>query len=415
MDAVLKRSSGYLTSRKSGNPSYPQKEEKRIQQAEEHSYSTARSECPSSPRGRRCVQSAAAASLDTLEERNSSTDTATEGNSSTDTAAEENSSTDTAEENELTTIPEPLTSLFDASSCSLEEADLSELCKIKYMMYKSQHNEQHFINLERMTRQQADNPIWQGHRAGRATASNAHEIARMKDSPSLVKKVMQYTSFTSKSTHYGSKYESEAIQYFKQLESSKHKGFCVSPSGLIVDCNEPCLGASPDGFVTCSCHGKSVLEVKCPLKYEQGFNGWQQDPEFPIDSNGNVKTKHKYFSQIQLQMSISGTDYCYFFMYSPKPDFLSTVILRDDNFILELKKKIVGNFKAHILPEIVSRKMDSEKYPMKRTVICSCRRPAFGLTVTCSHCNIEFHYPCVQIIRAPKREWFCLECRFENL
>ena len=348
-------------------------------------------------------QSAAGASKTITEEKSSSTDTAAEGNSSTDTATE-NSSTETADENEFTTIPEPLTSLFDASSCSLEDGDLLELSLLRYALYKSRHNEQHFLNLERMTRQQSQNPIWQVHRAGRATASNAHEISRMKDSPSLVKKVMQYTSFTSRSTDYGRNYESDAIEYFKQIESSKHKGFSVSLSGLIVDHLEPCLGASPDGFVNCLCHGKSVLEIKCPLKYQQGFDESPHDPDFPIDSNGNIKRNHKYFSQIQLQMSISATEHCHFFIYSPRPDFLSTIVYRDDKFIVDLREKMVDNFKALILPEIVSRKMDTEIFPMKRKVICSCRRPSFGLTLTCSHCKIEFHYSCVRVIRAPIRE-----------
>ena len=36
-------------------------------------------------------------------------------------------------------------------------------------------------------------------------------------------------------------------------------------------------------MVSCySCHGESLLEIKCPLKYRENLKGWEFDKDFPI-------------------------------------------------------------------------------------------------------------------------------------
>ena len=69
------------------------------------------------------------------------------------------------------------------------------------------------------------------------------------------------------------------------------------------------LGASPDGPVSCKCHRKGVVEIKSATKFED------QDPNLKevieklpyLERNGSeMKKKQKYYSQIQLQMGITG-------------------------------------------------------------------------------------------------------------
>ena len=36
--------------------------------------------------------------------------------------------------------------------------------------------------------------------------------------------------------------------------------------GLVVNSKHPFLGASPDAWVTCSCHSNSLIEVQCPYR-----------------------------------------------------------------------------------------------------------------------------------------------------
>ena len=56
-----------------------------------------------------------------------------------------------------------------------------------------------------------------------------------------------------------------AINSFLNLYRETHLNVKFDECGLFLDKDNPCIGASPDGIVTCSCHGKSCLEVKCPL------------------------------------------------------------------------------------------------------------------------------------------------------
>lgn len=62
----------------------------------------------------------------------------------------------------------------------------------------------------------------------------------------------------------GCEHESEGIDSFLAYFSMDYSNVDCKQSGLGVNPKYPFLGASPDGYVTCSCHGKSLIEVKCP-------------------------------------------------------------------------------------------------------------------------------------------------------
>ena len=46
-----------------------------------------------------------------------------------------------------------------------------------------------------------------------------------------------------------------------------HRNLLVIEGGVFIDLSNPFLGASPDGLVHCLCHGKGLLEIKCPWTY----------------------------------------------------------------------------------------------------------------------------------------------------
>eukprot|EP00795_Rhopilema_esculentum_P005562 gene5562-9564_t len=158
------------------------------------------------------------------------------------------------------------------------------------------------------------------HRAERITASICSKVSRMKDSKSLISNIMQYNDgFTSKFTDFGKTIEPLARSSFIKTEEDNHANFSVILSGLIVNAEEPYLGASPDGIVTCSCHGKGVLEIKCPFNYKDGFDDWQHDKNFPLASLGPgfiMKKNHPYYYQIQLKMELSGAEFGYFYIFA---------------------------------------------------------------------------------------------------
>ena len=89
--------------------------------------------------------------------------------------------------------------------------------------------------------------------------------------------------FSSKATQYGCEHEREAREQFKSKMVGKQLDFKVSPCGFFVDLNTPCIGASPDGLVECTCCNKGVIEIKCPYCAKD------------VESLHEVAEKHKKF------------------------------------------------------------------------------------------------------------------------
>ena len=128
-------------------------------------------------------------------------------------------------------------------------------------------------------------------------------------------------------------------------------------------------------MIKCSCHGLRPLEIKCPFKYSSGFSDLEKDASFPLDENLNMKRTHKYYHQIQLQISLCKAEYGYFFVFSPaEPTGLVCIVKQDLEFIENLRKDLVQNFMKHILPEIVTRWLDTSCFPDKRSCISICRK-----------------------------------------
>ena len=238
----------------------------------------------------------------------------------------DDSETDTDCENETNRIPESLISLFDPTAINMTNEELREHGKKLNSMCCYTNYHKMYENLFEATSEQASNKVWMIHRAGRITASICYKVSRMQDSESLIESVMQYKPpFSSKYTEYGKAMEPEACRSFFSDESKKHENFTIYQSGLVIDADFPCLGASPDGIVTCSCHGTDVLEIKCPYKYKDGFIGWSHDKDFPIDEKLMVKQNRMYYYQIQLQMELCQVEFGYFYGYTYGGGILSMV------------------------------------------------------------------------------------------
>ena len=71
---------------------------------------------------------------------------------------------------------------------------------------------------------------------------------------------------------YGQENKKRAWTQYKALRSQEYQNFVIQNTGLHINAEFPYLGASPDSLIQCDCHGKGVLEIKCPhnYRYEQG-------------------------------------------------------------------------------------------------------------------------------------------------
>ncbi|KAL1269204.1 hypothetical protein QQF64_031493 [Cirrhinus molitorella] len=63
---------------------------------------------------------------------------------------------------------------------------------------------------------------------------------------------------------YGRKHEAQARGEYERLMRLEHEGFSCMESGFWLNPKWPYMGASPDGIVTCDCHGTGICEIKCP-------------------------------------------------------------------------------------------------------------------------------------------------------
>lgn len=339
-----------------------------------------------------------------------------------DDSSEEGSTTDTADETETNTLPELLTSFFDPSTINNTHAEVTELGEKLYNEYLKNCTQLQFDNLTKTTTQQSLNHKWMLHRAGRITASNCKcAFAMDVKSPALstIKQIMQYgCHIDTPATKYGKEMETTARDSYFNENTSKHDNLTITSTGLHINQKYPFLGASPDGILNCSCHGKGLLEIKCPFKYKDGLKHWIDDKNCPITAAKKMKINHPYYFQVQLQMLVTELRYCDFFVWSngtsPGDTFQVRVCINEE-FCFKLKEKLESVFHVVILPELVCRKFD-EKNEKEQELYCYCKRPSFPPMVGCDgrQCKIEwFHYSCVGLSRTPseKVKWFCPDCK----
>jgi hypothetical protein len=321
------------------------------------------------------------------------------------------SDTDTASETGED-LPEPLTALYDPNARKLSEVDLLRKCSSTFDNFNKLASVDQLDSLEAVTKEQSKCQAWHVHRMGRITSTICHRIATMREDtcPSeTVAAAMHYKDkdLNTAATRWGVKNEANGRDFYKQVMRKHHDDFQVKLSGLVIRRDALHLGASPDGIVSCSCCGSGVLEIKCPHKYQYGFEGALGDRNFCLDENFELKRKHRYFFQIQHQMYVCDVQYCDFVVWTESAVSISRVT-RDDSLLERLLPKMQSFFLQYILPEIITRRNDPQ---IKDSVTCYiCDRPEFGKMIKCANCENDFHYECVHINRKCKG-WMCATCK----
>ncbi|ESO91906.1 hypothetical protein LOTGIDRAFT_163266 [Lottia gigantea] len=148
--------------------------------------------------------------------------------------------------------------------------------KITILLQRLCFSAEDVASIEKMTRGQVDTVSWIEHRKGRLTASQHHEYYTKVNAIAHVKGAL-YPKITPlaadiilnhlekvDAVRWGKDHEKEALKAFYAHEATKHDKFKLESAGLFVDKDRAYIGASPDSVVYCKCHGKSVIEIKCP-------------------------------------------------------------------------------------------------------------------------------------------------------
>ncbi|CAN8007430.1 unnamed protein product [Ixodes pacificus] len=295
--------------------------------------------------------------------------------------------------------------------------------------------------IEVETKKQASSEKWFAFRAGRVTASNARAVCRTPiDNPSqsLVRRICYplETQFWAPQVAWGREKEGKARDACIADIAPIHHNFRCEESGLHLSTEHPFLGATPDGLVSCTCCGKGVLEIKCPYRAKYSWtseisklkNSWLTMECGKL----SLKTDHRYYFQVQMQMLVCNRTYCDFVVWTTK-DLFRQRIYRDREFCSEMVASCADFFLCALLPEI-SFKYWSKKIQEDDTLAestsssdseeddnatgqsyCYCKGPESGEMVKCDNgsCKYQwFHFACVNLKRAPKaRKWFCGDCK----
>lgn len=349
---------------------------------------------------------------------------------------------------DYSTLSTPLSALFEESCMSLPYSDLLKKCELVFNNLTI--TEDQAKNIECTTREQARSKLWFKYRAGRVTASKFKSAACTdvsQPSKSLIKTICYPESyvFTSAATRWGCEHEKTAREEYVTKVRSNHINFAIRDKGLVIHPQFPHFGASPDGFVKCSCCGWGVVEIKCPFSCRNlSFRKASEESTFCLeileDGSFTLKKNHAYFYQIQLQMKLCEVMYCDFVVWRVD-ELVNLRVSRDDEFLKEAMDRATTFFKYGVLPELVgkwythpcsetsavptqdleqpsssSATTSNELSPTEKKW-CYCRGEDSGEMIGCENDNcpiLWFHTKCLKIKCIPKKAWYCPECRKKN-
>ena len=228
------------------------------------------------------------------------------------------------------------------------------------------------VNVENLTRGQRENSIWFEQRKGAFTASNFGRIMKCSErgAKRLAEDIIGYTNKTQTKVplpiRWGIKNEEKAIDLYLKQFSSTHSDVEFRKTGLYIHPNFGYLRASPDGLLSCSCHGERLVEVKCPYAYrDKNLSEMFADNAIEymdITMEQPLKKGHTrgYFEQVTGQMAVTGIQMCDFVMYSKKGIISLPVTFDKYYWEMVMLPKLARAFKAYIVPELVKIRIENE-------------------------------------------------------
>ncbi|XP_077544747.1 uncharacterized protein LOC144157904 [Haemaphysalis longicornis] len=212
--------------------------------------------------------------------------------------------------------------------------------------------------IECITTGQSENKCWFEHRIGMITASVAHNVytrvhtVRTKMGPhdlrALLKLVMRESKVTTADMRRGVKLEPAAKSAYLS-QNKKHNHLKIHGRGLCVLQQRPFLGASPDGVVSCACCPARLIEVKCPKSLEQFVRSEVCHGSDPMQ----LKEKSRYFSQVQVQMGITGLATADVFVFVNDTQTITLNVSFSKEYFDNVVERATFFFLHYVLPHIV--------------------------------------------------------------
>ncbi len=153
-----------------------------------------------------------------------------------------------------------------------------------------------------LTTKQGQCSLWRQERKSRITSSRAHKILRARSEHKRIEYFLDHKSLDHIShVRRGIELEPIALEKYKEVTGNH-----VVRVGLVVKDEQFWLAGSPDGIFQNEQNDVCVLEIKCPESIEVPW----------LNSDGKLKEKDPYYTQIQLNMYICNAASADLFIYT---------------------------------------------------------------------------------------------------
>jgi len=84
-----------------------------------------------------------------------------------------------------------------------------------------------------------------------------------------------------------------------------HIDLKVTKAGFRISKERPYIGVSCDGYVSCTCCGKGVLEAKCPFRWANDPTiNWTEDDKGHLETLFTLKKNHSYYTQVHYDCNL---------------------------------------------------------------------------------------------------------------
>lgn len=208
-------------------------------------------------------------------------------------------------------------------------------------------------NPENIIQEVQKSKMWRTVRQYRVTGSRCYELYTYSKNDWETKSMKYFwpKSFTNKYVKHGEKFERFAREAFLSIT-----GFKIIECGLVIPHNNKWLGFSPDGVIFENGHPTALLEIKCVFEgSKMTICDALQTVSYLKRNNGEylLKSKHKYYGQIQLGLSILNLTKCYLILYASFDDsFVTVEVDFDYNFSSKMLSHIKFNYMKNMIHNI---------------------------------------------------------------
>lgn len=168
--------------------------------------------------------------------------------------------------------------------------------------------------LEKKTRKNIK--LWHQLRRTRITASITHDITR------TCRSTRFSTNFLAK--HFLNKpIKTKAVKWGLTQEAAALKEYCKEMGGNFTKCGTwidryRCyISATPDAV---NDERDRIVEIKCPFSVKD-----EKPQKVKYLSSGHLKTTHRYYTQVQMQMHVSEIHSCDFVVWTPKGIYIQGI------------------------------------------------------------------------------------------